>query len=290
MLVTIVAIPEQDDRVWKLSSQKIPHMTMLFLGEINDPDALSQIIRYVEHTSSIMHRFWMPVDRRGELEAPGRDTADVLFFEKTESTKWLADIRSNLLKNPDILKGYNSAPQFDGWVPHLTLGYSDSPAHDDEIDYPIYSVNFDRMAVWVDEFEGPEFVLPRQGNELEVSMASPVRDFISHYGVKGMKWGRRKTGGSGKSVKKTAFLKSANRLSDAELNKRIKRLETEKKYNQLNKKDVSEGRRFAQEVLSNAGRRVATTVVTGAALAGIKAALTQKFGADVAEAVTRRLK
>lgn len=29
----IVAIPEERDPVWKYSSEKVPHMTLLFLGE-----------------------------------------------------------------------------------------------------------------------------------------------------------------------------------------------------------------------------------------------------------------
>lgn len=124
-----------------------------------------------------------------------------------------------------------------------------------------------------------------------MTMADPVMEFLSHHGVKGMRWGvRRKSGGSGGSSSRTTFKKSPKKLSDVELNKRIKRMETEKKYNQLNKKDLSEGRKFAKEILTDSGKRVAKTVATGAALVAIKAALTSKFGPDVAEAVTRRLK
>jgi hypothetical protein len=262
---------------------------MLFLGEINDADALRQILGYVEHTASIMHRFWLSVDRRGELGPAGvngRQMADVLFFDNY-NIEWLADIRSNLLKNSDILKAYNSVEQFPEWVPHLTLGYPDTPANDDAVDFPISGVSFDRLAVWVDEFDGPEFVLPRQD---DMVMADRVREFLAHHGVKGMKWGVRKKGSRVTKGARTNFKKPPRKLSNDQLNKRIKRMETEKKYNSLNKKDLSAGQKFAQEVLSSAGRKVATTVVTGAALAGIKAALTAKFGSDVAEAVTRRLK
>jgi hypothetical protein len=67
-------------------------------------------------------------------------------------------------------------------------------------------------------------------------------------------------------------------------------METEKKYNQLNRKDVSDGRKLVNEIMSATGRKVATTVLTGTSLIVIKAALTSKFGESVGEAATRRLK
>ena len=53
-------------------------------------------------------------------------------------------------------------------------------------------------------------------------------DELMHHGVKGMKWGRRKgkqTTGSKKSSKN-----DVRRMSNKELNARIKRLELEKRY------------------------------------------------------------
>jgi len=114
-----------------------------------------------------------------------------------------------------------------------------------------------------------------------------ARIFIEHYGVKGMRWGKR---GGASSTTRTTFSKAPSKLSTTELNKRIARMETEKKYNQLNRKDVSEGKKFATEVLTGAGRKVATTVLTGASLVAIKAALSSKLGEGVAAEATRRLK
>ena len=119
-----------------------------------------------------------------------------------------------------------------------------------------------------------------------------VKDFIlEHHGVKGQKWGVRKARSGGKaSTQRTTFSKAPSKLSDAELAKRIRRMETEKKYNQLNRSDTSEGKKFVTEVLTSAGRRVATTVLTGATLLAVKAAISAKFGDAAAEAATRRLK
>lgn len=121
-------------------------------------------------------------------------------------------------------------------------------------------------------------------------MSDVVDEFLEHYGVKGMKWGSRKAGTGKSSSSRTKYAKAPSKLSGDELAKRIKRMETEKKYNQLNRRDVSEGEQFVKDVVTGAGRRVATTVLTGASLAAIKVALSSKLGEGVASEVTRRLK
>lgn len=121
-----------------------------------------------------------------------------------------------------------------------------------------------------------------------------VDDFLAHYGVKGQRWGVRNEGGSGKFTGSTnkapkSKSKSAHRnassnggitryagkpkmLTDAELNARIKRLETEKKYKELNKRQVSAGRKHVNEVLVSIGKQSATKLGTaGVQLIGKKA-------------------
>lgn len=123
------------------------------------------------------------------------------------------------------------------------------------------------------------------------------REFLEHHGVKGMKWGVRKsrvssTGGASKQRKKaptkTTFQKTPNRLTDAQLNARIKRMELEKRYRELNKADVSEGKKFTKEVLNSSGKQIATTLIAGAALVAIGAALSKKMGPGMGEAITNR--
>jgi hypothetical protein len=115
-------------------------------------------------------------------------------------------------------------------------------------------------------------------------------DILEHFGVKGQKWGVRKGKSSGSSTARTTFAKAPKHLSDAELGKRITRMQIEKQYNQLNRKDVSEGKKIVTDILAGTGRRVATTVLTGASLVAIKTALNAKFGEGVASEATRRLK
>lgn len=119
-------------------------------------------------------------------------------------------------------------------------------------------------------------------------MTMSVDEFIEHHGVKGMRWGQRRSRSSAvsKPTVRTKFEKAPTRLSDAELNRRVKRMEVEKRYNDLNKKDVGEGHKFASDILKNTGKTVATTLLAGAALYGISRALNTKLGPGAASAIT----
>jgi hypothetical protein len=107
-----------------------------------------------------------------------------------------------------------------------------------------------------------------------------------------MRWGvRRKRGGrsSGgeRQDKRTVYSKSPKKLTNAELDKRIRRMEMEKRYNDLNKRDVSNGEKIAKEVLTNIGKQtvanVGTKVLTNVALLGVESGLTKGVGQDVAK-------
>jgi len=120
-----------------------------------------------------------------------------------------------------------------------------------------------------------------------------VKEFLEHHGTKGMKWGVRKARGDRSAFKKrgterTKFEKSPKRMTSSELEKRIRRMEIEKRYNELNKRDVSKGEALASEILTNSGRKVATTVVAGAGLLAVRTILTKKMGAEAANLITSK--
>ena len=112
-------------------------------------------------------------------------------------------------------------------------------------------------------------------------------EFLEHYGVKGMKWGKRKARPD-RTV--TRFKKAPSKLTDKELESRIKRLEAERKYNSLNRRTVGQGERLVSEVLQSSGRKIATTVVTNAGTLAVGALIARRMGQGTASAVTRRLK
>jgi 2'-5' RNA ligase len=195
--LVIVAIPAEDEVVYKVSSEKVPHLTLMYLGETSEDHNVQRMAEFVDHALTVNQHgpFHLSVDYRGEL---GADKADVLFFEGGWDTKWIKSLRSQLLKQSDIRAAYEQADTFPDWVPHLTLGYPDSPAKPLPNEYgKIYGVQFDRIAVWDGNYEGPEFRLRwPEREELESDMAvawslseAGEEHVIKHYGVKGMRWG-----------------------------------------------------------------------------------------------------
>lgn len=193
--LVIVAIPDENEQVWKVSSEKIPHLTLLFLGDMDQVSNLEQIVLFVEHAASLLGRFHLSVDRRGEL---GADQADVLFFKKNRyEYKAIRDFRATLLQENNIKTAYDKATQFDGpWNPHLTLGYPAAPAKPDVNDYGFYSIEFNRIAVWTDDFDGPEFRLKDWWDEYEtldtIPMDVAMSDLAHKATVSDTKWSQFK--------------------------------------------------------------------------------------------------
>jgi 2'-5' RNA ligase len=269
--LVIVALPSADDMVRKFSSEKEPHLTLLYLGDYQYTDAeMTHITEYVEHAASLLPRFGLDVVSRGVL---GDKNADVLFFNK----KWSKDIatfRSNLLADPVISKGFLSTDQFPDWNPHLTMGYPETPAKKDTRDYPGFSwVNFDRIALWTGDYTGPTFQLST--HDLEVAMSQIERgraamgDVLEHYGVKGMKWGVRRSQAqldaapshspstdsstAAKAVDKASNAGGLHVLSNQELQQAITRMNLESQYHNLStsahKSEIDRGLQSTQKLL-----------------------------------------
>src|SRR5437868_8552361 len=160
--LVIVAIPAADEIVWKVSSEKVPHLTLLFLGELEPDDNVQRMADFIEHAVEVSEHgpFYLEVDYRDTL---GPDDADVLFFKDNSSAKWINSFRGQLLQQNDIRAEYEEAEaaglQYPEWNPHLTLGYPSAPAKEIPDNRSIYSVAFDRIALWTTDFDGPTFRL-----------------------------------------------------------------------------------------------------------------------------------
>lgn len=253
--LVVVAIPSDDDQVWEVSSEKVPHLTLLYLdGSKLDMSKLGLISGYVGHAASLLGQFTLDVDRRGVL---GDKNADVLFFNK-QWTKEITEFRTQLLRNDLVSEAYLSTDQYPEWTPHLTLGYPETPAKKISGLDRFYSVRFDRIALWGGDYEGPTFGLKREHYEVAMSQTERGRlvmdDMLKHYGVKGMHWGVRKDDSGGGSTNSTktapsprksedakavekAFGKidrgGTNALSNQELQHLVNRLNLEQQYSRL---------------------------------------------------------
>lgn len=109
-----------------------------------------------------------------------------------------------------------------------------------------------------------------------------IEEFLQHYGKKGMKWGVRKSRtrvkAGGKTTNRTHYKKPPVKLSDQELTKRIKRLELEKRYKDLNAPEKSSGTKYIHGLLESSGKTATGAIVGGVVTFAVQRALKKKFG------------
>ena len=135
-------------------------------------------------------------------------------------------------------------------------------------------------------------------------------DELFHYGVKGMRWGVRKStptsGGTKKSKKKSLIAKMSDKkkkakkektkeeaqeaekkksvkdMSDAELRAKISRLQLEKQYSDLSRQTepVSKGKKFVENIMTKSGENIGTQLTTYVMGTAVNKALKGVFNDD----------
>ncbi len=89
------------------------------------------------------------------------------------------------------------------------------------------------------------------------------KEFLEHYGVPGMKWGKSKGSSTSSSTsKKSTSTNPVKKLSDDDLRKKINRMQMEKQYKQLTSKEKSSGQKFVTDIITNAAKQTATSYVS----------------------------
>lgn len=131
-------------------------------------------------------------------------------------------------------------------------------------------------------------------------MGGPTDEFLAHYGIPGMKWGRRRNRSGGSSSSSTpasehhvpsadylhaktygtqAKTHGTATLSNKQMQDVITRMNLEKQYTQLNPSQVSAGKKLSNSLLKTAGQ-VGQDMVREQVKTGLKAAV--KYGVKYA--------
>lgn len=104
-----------------------------------------------------------------------------------------------------------------------------------------------------------------------------VDKYLAHYGVTGMKWGVRRSRKALSAAREKRAGGDAKKLTDDELGARIKRLEAEKRYKELNKRTVSKGEKMAVDIMTQVGTQTAVKVGNGAMALAAQVALNRQM-------------
>ena len=106
---------------------------------------------------------------------------------------------------------------------------------------------------------------------------------LKHYGVLGMRWGKRKGRKTVSSISKSSpehqtkeklKKKKLHEMTNAELKTLNERLQLEKSYKELTAKKKSAGRKFVEDLLMSQGKQLLTSYMT-------------KHGANLAEKILK---
>lgn len=119
------------------------------------------------------------------------------------------------------------------------------------------------------------------GELVHADLDEETAEFFEHYGVPGMKWGKRKARG-------TSTNPSVKSLSDDELKKAIQRLQMEREFAKLTAPAPSAGKRFINDVLSDSGKKLATKYMVEVGAKFVDKALAQAIAKSAVKAAAKR--
>lgn len=148
---TVMALPTASDPITSASSEADgAHCTLLYFGEMDvlDRSALVQDLQDFIRDGGVTP-FTDKVSGRATL---GDGQADVVLLDGANITA----IRNGLLEKPYLRAAYESIEQFPNFIPHVTLGYPETPANGA---FAEKQVTFDRIALWFGEDRSAEFNL-----------------------------------------------------------------------------------------------------------------------------------
>jgi 2'-5' RNA ligase len=139
----IVALPAEADPVTGASSEADgAHCTLLFLGDTAalDQAALAAALEQFVTRGEV----GVMTENVSGSAVLGTNKADVVLFDGASLTQ----IRNGLLEAHTILSAYDAVEQYPNFIPHVTLGYPETPATGE---FTGEQITFDRLALWFGE-------------------------------------------------------------------------------------------------------------------------------------------
>lgn len=292
----IVALPRPMDSI-RLVGTEDKHATLLFFGETS---TLPSDARFVlEDTLRVVANLFTPfTEEFRTVQRLGDDNPPALVAMLTAYS--LNPIRRSFMINPKVREYLKNAAQFPQYTPHVTLDYPDYKREAELRDLitDLSQVRFDRLALWWGN-EQIEFSL-EQESEMKMSAMERVDAFLAHHGVKGMKWGVRRTraelsagrrsGSSKKSEEEDKSKASGGHASggsshtkvpsDQELQALVNRMRLEQEFKRLSSESAPSKKAdgFIKSFLKETGKRQIRRVAGSAADIAIEQAL-KKYGA-----------
>jgi Caudovirus prohead protease. len=139
----IVALPADSDPVSAASSEADgAHCTLLFLGDTAalDQAALATALEQFVTEGQV----GVVTDKVNGSAVLGSNKADVVLLDAAN----LKAIYTGLLGMDELAQAFDSVEQYPTWIPHVTLGYPETPRL---ADYLGEAITFDRLALWFGE-------------------------------------------------------------------------------------------------------------------------------------------
>jgi hypothetical protein len=91
-----------------------------------------------------------------------------------------------------------------------------------------------------------------------------VKKELTHFGVMGMRWGRRKSSSSSDHLTVSRIKKKkVHEMSNEELKVLTSRMQLEKQYKDLKPKKTNMGKKVLEATLGNVGKTAVATITTG---------------------------
>jgi len=126
-------------------------------------------------------------------------------------------------------------------------------------------------------------------------MSQETENYLAHYGVKGMKWGKRKSSSTkqislsrdpthpdastAKDLKFKAKRSGTDALSNSELQTAITRMNLEQQYSKLSPNTKYRGQKIAEDVLGKTGKQLASEYAKQGAKLAVEASFNAVLGA-----------